>query len=155
MKKVKLSMKFFKEINELEPVEITPDMKINRKQLSEFMRIIIGDCGISPEGKEDFFKRFGITYLDSEYFRKLTDGICFLFLDGKYMGCFPTDGADCKEDDKYGSNAVERGDTLIVDMYTRVIKEYKESISKKKIIIHDNDPNKITEIYPYFNTEVF
>lgn len=55
----------------------------------------------------------------------------------------------------YGSSVAERGDTFTVAMYMRCIGgEYKESISIRTDIIHDDDPKKVTEHFSYFTSDI-
>jgi hypothetical protein len=98
---------------DFEIIPIPDDILID--ELPKFMRKIVNSTLPSKQGLKDFFERFGMHYLRSEFVKDHTDGWCFLFLREEYRGAFK-DKADAIE---YGDN--HGGGIFIFNMYPMII----------------------------------
>jgi hypothetical protein len=112
---------------DFEIINVPHDIMID--ELPEFMQDIADGTLLSKKGLKDFFERFGMHYLRSEFVKRHTDGWSFLFLKREYRGAFKNKGDAIEYGDAHG------GGIFIFNMHPRVIQERREittSVSSMK-----------------------
>lgn len=88
------------QINSLPRIQFE-DMYIH-VEYPDFMDKIFSNNEVTSTGCIDFLERFGLRYISSEEFRKLSENVSFLFINGKYIGAFNLENIiDYNDQDKF------------------------------------------------------
>jgi len=105
-----LSMKFsserekFAAINKLAPRDFDREYFPDLHESPEFFIRIFNPTNL-PLGVKDFMARFGFYYLESEEFRKLSDGGTFIFADGIYIGVIASSRVILPGDEEFNKDS--------------------------------------------------
>jgi len=145
---IPIDYSLYSNFNDLPERIINPST--NLVGLPEFIMTILLADFIKPEGKKDFFLKFGIYYATDPEFRRITDNYSFLFLEGLYYGAYPSEN-----DAIFTGYDIKKKDGINYSMFVSSVHiknvgvEYKEvinAVSKSKVFeIHQNEKNFIYE----------